>query len=230
MSMQVTLNAEKREGVRKGANRKLRAAGRVPAILYGKDQEPTLLSVDAREAENLFQQISVENTIIELKVKGHRSKIQTLVREVQVSPARPDLLHIDFYKIRKGVKLEVEIPVNLEGIPNGVRHEGGVLEQLIHEIPVRCLPDEIPESLDIDVVELSLHDALHVSDLRVPEGVEVLLDPERTLCVVSAPRVVLEAALAEPTEEEAEGAEPVAPAEGVEERAPERGRERGGEA
>ena len=227
MSMQATLNAEKREGVRKGANRKLRAAGRVPAILYGKDQDPTLLSVDACEAVTLFQQISVENTIIELKVKGDGSKIQALVREVQVSPVRPDVLHIDFYKIQKGVKLEVEIPVTLEGIPNGVRHEGGVLEQLIHEIPVRCLPDQIPESLDIDVVGMNLHDSLHVSDLRVPEGIEVLLAAERTLCVVSAPRVVMEAATAEPTGEEAEGAEP---AEGVEERAPERGRERGGEA
>jgi len=218
MSMQATLNAEKREGVRKGANRKLRAAGRVPAILYGKDHDPTLLSVDACEAGTLFQQISVENTIIELKVKGDRSKIQALVREVQVSPARPDVLHIDFYKVQKGVKLEVEIPVTLEGIPNGVRHDGGVLEQLIHEIPVRCLPDQIPESLDIDVVGLNLHDSLHVSDLRVPEGIEVLLTAERTLCVVSAPRVVLEAAPAEPTGEEAEGAEPMAPAEGVEER------------
>ena len=188
MSTQATLNAEIREGVRKGANRRLRATGRVPAILYGKDHEPTLLSVDAREAERLFQQISVENTIIELKVKGDSSKIQALVREVQVGAVRPDLVHIDFYKVQAGVKLEVEVPIELVGIPNGVRQDGGVLEQVIHDVPVRCLPDQIPESIQIDVTALMINDSLHISDLKVAEGVEILMDPERTLCVVQPPR------------------------------------------
>ncbi|HCR04191.1 MAG TPA: 50S ribosomal protein L25 [Gemmatimonadetes bacterium] len=197
MSTEVILSAEKREGVRKGANRKLRANGRVPAILYGKDAEPALLSVDAYETERLFQQISVENTIIELKVEGDRTKIQALVREVQVEALRPDLVHIDFYKIQKGVRLEVDIPVELSGIPNGVRNDGGVLEQLIHEIPVRCLPDQIPESIEIDVTDLDLQSSLHVSDLAIPEGIEMLMDLERTLCVVSVPRVIAEPEVAE---------------------------------
>ena len=207
MSTDVILSAEKREGVRKGANRKLRASGRVPAILYGKDAEPALLSVDAGETERLFQQISVENTIIELKVKGSRTKIQALVREVQVEALRPALIHIDFYKIQKGVRLEVDIPVQLSGIPNGVRNDGGVLEQLIHEIPVRCLPDQIPESIEIDVTDLDLQDSFHVSDLAIPEGVEMLMDLERTLCVVSVPRVIAEPEVEEPVETEVIGAE-----------------------
>lgn len=194
MSTQATLNAEPREGIKKGANRKLRATGRVPAVLYGKDQEPALLSVDAREAERLFQQISVENTIIDLKVKGDGSKIQALVREVQVGAVRPDLLHIDFYKIQAGVKLEVEVPVELVGVPNGVRQDGGILEQIVHDVPVRCLPDQIPESIRIDVTGLNLHDSLHVSDLEVAEGVEILMDADRTLCIVSVPRAVIESA------------------------------------
>jgi large subunit ribosomal protein L25 len=197
MSTEVILSAEKREGIRKGANRKLRATGRVPAILYGKDEEPSLLSVDAREAERLFQQISVENTIIDLKVKGNRTKIQALVREVQVAALRPDLIHIDFYKIRKGVRLEVDIPLVLSGIPTGVRNDGGILEQLVHEIPVRCLPDQIPESIEIDVTGLDLQASLHVSDLTISEGIEVLVDLERTICIVSPPRVIAEP---EPTE------------------------------
>lgn len=207
MSTDVILSAEKREGVRKGANRKLRASGRVPAILYGKDAEPALLSVDAREAERLFQQISVENTIIDLKVKGNRTKIQALVREVQVAAIRPDLIHIDFYKIQKGVSLEVDIPLVLSGIPNGVRNEGGVLEQLIHEIPVRCLPDQIPESIEVDVTVLDLQDSLHVSDLAISEGVEMLMDVGRTLCVVSAPRVIAEPEPTEAIDTEVIGAE-----------------------
>jgi large subunit ribosomal protein L25 len=192
MSTQATLNAEIREGVRKGANRRLRATGRVPAILYGKEQEPTLLSIDAREAERLFQQISVENTIIELKVKGDKSKIQALVREVQVGAVRPDLVHIDFYKIQAGVKLEVEIPLEFVGIPNGVRQDGGILEQVIHEVPVRCLPDQIPESIEIDVTALEINDSLHISDLKVAEGIEILMDPDRTICVVQVPRAIEE--------------------------------------
>ena len=207
MSTAVILSAEKREGIRKGANRKLRASGRVPAILYGKDTKPSLLSVDAREAERLFQKISVENTIIDLKVKGDRTKIQALVREVQVAALRPDMLHIDFYKIQKGVSLEVDIPVELSGIPNGVRNEGGILEQLVHEIPVRCLPNQIPESIKIDVTDLDLQGSLHVSDLAIPEGVEMLMDSERTLCVVSAPRVIAEPEVEEPVETEVIGDE-----------------------
>ena len=207
MSTAVILSAEKREGIRKGANRKLRASGRVPAILYGKDTKPSLLSVDAREAERLFQKISVENTIIDLKVKGDRTKIQAIVREVQVAALRPDMLHIDFYKIQKGVSLEVDIPVELSGIPNGVRNEGGILEQLIHEIPVRCLPNQIPESIKIDVTDLDLQGSLHVSDLAIPEGVEMLMDSERTLCVVSAPRVIAEPEVEEPVETEVIGDE-----------------------
>ena len=192
MSTQVTLNAETREGVRKGPNRRLRATGRVPAVLYGKDHEPTLLSVDAREAERLFQQISVENTIIEIKVKGDSSKIQALVREVQVGAVRPDLVHIDFYKVQAGVKLEVEIPIELVGVPNGVRQDGGILEQVIHEVPVRCLPDQIPESIQVDVTALNINDSLHISDLKVAEGIEILMDADRTLCVVQVPRAVEE--------------------------------------
>ena len=216
MAMQATLSAEPRELIRKGANRKLRATGRVPAVLYGKNAEPTLMSVDAREAQRLFEQISVENTIIEIKLKGDKSQIRALVREVQVGALRPDLLHIDFYKIQAGVKLEVEIPINLLGIPNGVRNDGGVLEQVIHEVPVRCLPENIPEAIELDVTAMGINDTLHISDLPTLEGVEILLDGERTLCVVSIPRIIVEAAAAEPVVTEVIGAEKEEGAEGAE--------------
>lgn len=197
MATRPTLNAEERLGTRKGAARKLRAIGRVPAILYGKDQEPVTLSVDAREATNLFQQISIENTIIDLRVQEDGERIQTLVREVQVASIRPDLVHIDFYRIQKGVRVEVDVPIELVGVPAGVRNDGGILEQVVHEIPVRCLPDNIPDSIRVDATHLQVYDSFHVADLRVGEGVEVLIDPGRTLCVVSAPRVEVESTGAE---------------------------------
>jgi large subunit ribosomal protein L25 len=210
MATKPTLNAEKREGIRKGANRKLRVTGRVPAVLYGQGGEAVTISVDAREATLLFQKISVENTIIDLKVKGGED-VQALVREVQAAALRADLVHIDFYKVQKGVKLEVEIPVELVGVPNGVRNDGGILEQIIHEIPVRCLPDAIPESISIDVTKIELNGSLHISDLQVPEGVEVLMEPTQTLCIVSAPRLEVEPVAAEATVTEVIGAEPAEP-------------------
>ena len=212
MAIKATLDAEKREGTRKGANRKLRATGRVPAVLYGQGGEAVTLSVDARQATHLFQQISVENTIIQLKVKGE-DDVQALVREVQVASVRPDLVHIDFYKVQKGVKLEVNVPVELVGTSNGVRNDGGILEQVVHEVAVRCLPDQIPETIEIDVTALELHGSLHISDLKVPEGVEILEDAEQTLCVVSAPRLEVEpVAAAEAPVTEVIGAEPTEPA------------------
>jgi large subunit ribosomal protein L25 len=208
MAIKAMLNAEKREGIRKGANRKLRATGRVPAVLYGQGGEAVTLSVDAREATHLFQQISVENTIIQLKVKGG-DEVQALVREVQVASVRPDLVHIDFYKVQKGVKLEVNVPVELVGTAAGVKNDGGILEQVIHEVAVRCLPDQIPEKIEIDVTPLELHGSFHISDLSVPEGVEILDDPEQTLCVVSVPRLEVEPeAPAEEPVTEVIGAEP----------------------
>lgn len=192
MTTTSSLKAAKREGGGKGAARKLRQSGRVPAVLYGRDMETVHLSLDAMEAEHLFSTISVENTIVQLKVEGERRAFETLVREIQAHPVRNSLVHVDFFRIQKGVAVDVEVPVHLTGVPVGVKQHGGVLEQIIHEVPVRCLPDKIPESFEVDVSALEIDDALHVSDLTVEEGVEVSIDLDRTLCQVAPPRVVEE--------------------------------------
>ena len=203
MSMSRSLTATKREGTGKGAARKLRHSGRVPAILYGKDMDPVHLSVDAKEVEHLFHEISWENTIVDLAIEGEKEPHQILVREIQSRPDRPQHpLHIDFLRIQKGVAVDVDIPVNLVGVPVGVRLHGGVLEQIVHELPVRCLPSLIPESIEVDVSGLNLDDSVHVSDLPLAEGVSVTIDPKRTVCLVATPRVEKE-----PEVEAAEGAE-----------------------
>jgi large subunit ribosomal protein L25 len=203
MSTQVTLNVQRRDGTGKGAARKLRSGGRVPGVVYGRDAETFAVSVDAKEAEYLFHAITVENTIVELKVEGDKQSFPTLVREIQVHPARPALVHVDFYRIQKGVKVDVEIPVHLEGIPQGVKLSGGMLQQVIHELPVRVLPSDIPDSVAIDVTGLDIGDAIHVSDLDLGEGVEILIDLDHTVATVMAPRAIVE----EEAEEEIEGAE-----------------------
>lgn len=203
MSTHATLKAEKRDDHGKGAARRLRADGRVPAVMYGKDEEAMSLSVSAREAQHLFESISVENTIVDVKIGGRSAPVATLVREVQVHPYRPQLVHIDFYRIQKDVAVEVEIPVHIEGIPEGVKTQGGVLEQIVHELPVKCLPEEMPQGFSLDVSALEIGDALHVSDIEVPEGIEVMIDLDRTVCTVVMPRV-LETEDEEEEEEEVE--------------------------
>lgn len=207
MSKNATLNAEKRDATGKGVARKLRAAGRLPAVVYGQGEEALAITLDAAETEYLFHNISVENTIVDLTVEGEGASFQTLVREIQVHPFRPDVLHVDFYRLQKGVKVDVEIPVHLNGVPKGVKSGGGVLQQVIHELPVSVIPAKIPESFEIDVSALEVGDSIHVSDLELPDGVEEIgLDPERTICTVLVPR-------AEPAEgeEEAEAADLMEP-------------------
>lgn len=198
--MTTTLNAAKREGTGKGVARKLRQAGRVPAVLYGKDMEAVHLTVDAKEALHLFQHISVENTIVALAVEGEKEPHQTLVREIQAHPFKNELIHVDFLRVQAGVEVDVEVPVELIGTPVGVKQHGGVLEQIIHELPVRCIPSMIPEVFEVDVSALDVNDAIHVSDLTFGEGVEVTIPLDRTVCSVAIPRVVE----TEEPEEEAE--------------------------
>ncbi|HSW30829.1 MAG TPA: 50S ribosomal protein L25 [Longimicrobiales bacterium] len=197
MTITKSLNAKKRDGSGKGVARKLRQAGRVPAVLYGKDMEAVPLSIDAVEAGHLFAAISVENTIIELQVEGEKSSHQTLVREIQAHPFKKELVHVDFYRLQKGVAVDVDVPVELEGTPVGVKSFGGILEQLVHEVPVRCLPHLIPENIRVDVTSLGLDQSVKVGDLPVTEGVEIMLDRARLICIVATPRGTAEDVAAE---------------------------------
>jgi large subunit ribosomal protein L25 len=215
MATNATLKALKREGTGKGVARKLRQEGRVPAVLYGRDLEALHLSVDAQEAAYLFHSISVDNTIVALDVEGEKGSFQTLVREIQTHPWKATLLHIDFLRIQKGVAVDVDIPVHLVGVPQGVKLDGGILEQIVHELPVRCIPSAIPESIEVDVSALEVNDVLHIYDIVLGEGVELLIPSDGTICSVAPPR--LEEEPAEPVEGVlVEGEEPEAEAEGDE--------------
>jgi len=200
MSMNATLSAEKRSESGKGAARQLRAAGRIPAVVYGQGEDGLSVSLDAHEADLLFHRISVENTIVNLEVPGEEEPIATLVREVQTHPFKASILHVDFYRIQAGVEVEVEIPVHPEGTPIGVKDSGGILQLVIHDLPVACIPSKIPDHVVVDVSGLDIGDVLHVSDLDLPEGVRALIDEERTLVTVNLPRQEVE-------EEEDEGDE-----------------------
>lgn len=192
-----TLAAERREGTGKGVARKLRQNGRLPAVLYGRDMESIHLSLDAHDTEYLFRNISVDNTIVEVAIEGEKETHQTLVREIQSHPWKATLMHVDFLRIQKGVAVEMDVPLHLNGIPVGVRLGGGVIEQVIHDLPIRCIPSNIPESIEVDITHMDLNDVLHVADITFGEGIEVMVAPERTICSIAQPK-----AEAEPEEEE----------------------------
>ncbi len=223
MTGKTGLAARRRSETGKGAARRLRAAGQVPAILYGKDQEPISLTLNAREALHLFHSISVENTIVNVRIDDDKEELETLVREIQMHPFRPDIVHVDFYCIERGVALEVDIPANYVGTPQGVR-DGGVLEVILHEIRVKCLPSQIPDTIEIEISALDIGDSIHASEITMDEGVELLTDPGQTICLVSAPRAeeeveeeeeLLEGEEAVEGDEAEEGAEDAAPEDGA---------------
>lgn len=187
MAGDVRLKAEPRAERGKGAARKLRAAGRVPAVIYGHGDETRALTVDAHDLGRLLSRVHVENTILDIDIQGSGA-VKALVREIQKHAYRDDVLHIDFYQIHAGEKVTVQVPLRFVGAAPGVK-AGGMLQHVLDEIEVRCLPSEIPESLEVDVSGLSIGDSLHVSQVSVPAGVEVLADGERTVCSVLPPTV-----------------------------------------
>lgn len=192
------LTASPRSDVGKGVARSLRSAGQTPGIIYGHAREPQPLTIDTRELERLLGQISAGSTVIELEVGGKTSR--TLMREIQRHPFKRQILHVDFQELVAGEKVTVQVPLVVVGTPAGVK-EGGVLDQTMRELEIEVDPASMPSRIEIDVSELAIGHSLHVSDIQLPPGVEVLDDPEATVCVMSAPKEVEEPAPAEVVEE-----------------------------
>jgi len=182
----VSLTATPRADRGKGVARKLRAAGQVPGVIYGHGREPQPLTVNAREFDRLAERVRITSTVIELALDGKTSR--TLIRELQRDPIRRSVLHIDFQELVAGEKIVVSVPLRFIGTPDGVKNSGGILEEVIHQLHVRVDPSNIPDHIDVDVTPLTIGHGYHVSDLTLPEGVEVTEDPEQTVAIVSAPK------------------------------------------
>ena len=187
MAVKTMLEAKLRNETGKGSSRRIRSSGAIPAVIYGREQDTISLTIDSRESKRLFQSVSVENTIINVKIDNEDEEFETLVREIQVHPHRDDILHVDFYRIERGVALEVEIPVDFIGNAQGVK-EGGVLEILFRELRVKCRPSQIPETIVVDISELEIGSSLKVSDIDIDEEVELMADPGQAVCMVALPK------------------------------------------
>ena len=188
MVKQVTLKANERERTGSGPAGRLRRDGWVPAVIYGHGEESRNLKVEAQELRQLLEDISEDNTLIDLEV-GDDGPQKVLIREVQTHPWKSQILHVDFFHIREDEEIRVAIPIRFVGDPVGVREEGGILQTNRNEIEVQCLPGDIPEYFEIDVSSLDIGDSLHVGDLNTG-GVEPLEELDATLCVVVPPTII----------------------------------------
>lgn len=198
------VQAKLREGRGKNDARRARRDGMVPITVYGGGAETVAAVAPLAELAAILRTDTGRNTIFTIDVEGVGAS-EVMFHDRQIDPVKGRLIHADLARLVKGQKIEVTVPLHLTGEPFGVREKQGVLEQIIREIEIRCEPREIPDSLDVDVSNLDVHDLLHVSDIPVGEGVEILTDPEQAIATVG---IVKEEVAPAPAAEGEEPAEP----------------------
>lgn len=207
--MEVKLQAQKRDQKGKGPARRARMEGKVPGVLYGEGGEPQNLVVDAMDLWHVLHTDAGMNVLVDLKIDG--DEVLSMPREIQRDIIKGTLMHVDFIRIDRKKPIQVNVPIHLTGESVGVK-EGGVVEHHLWELAVEVLPLEVPEQIEADITELNVNDALHVSDLRVPDGVTILTEAEETVVSIVPPPVIElpepgEEGLAEGEEIEGEAAE-----------------------
>lgn len=203
--MEAALEATKRETRGKNEARRVRAAGKIPAVVYGDKSEAAVISVDPKTLLRILHSESGLNTLISLKFEGE-GDTRVLVRDYQVDPVTQKPLHVDFYRIAMDKVLRVTVPVLLKGEPKGVKAQGGILDFVNRDIEVECLPADIPEHIDLDVSELLINQGIRVRDLPQSDKWKAITDADTMIVHVVTPR-------AEVVEEPAAAAVPGAAAE-----------------
>lgn len=193
MAEQIALVAKTRSERGKNAARRLRAAGQIPAVAYGGGSEALSLAVDPRQIQQILHSPGGHNTLFDLKVEG-KSTGQAMLRDWVYEPRWDKLLHVDILRITAGTRLKVKVPIHLEGEPKGVKVDGGVLDFVLREVEVECLPKDLPEEMRVNVRELGLGAGVRAGELPFASGVKLITDPSHVIVHVMAPRVEEEAA------------------------------------
>jgi large subunit ribosomal protein L25 len=207
--METKLTAERRDDAGKGVARKLRAAGKVPAVLYGQGLDTTPITVQARELSHLLHGSAGSNVLVDLVVDGEEHL--AIPREIQRDHIHARFVHVDFLAVSRTETITVNVPVHETGEAAGVK-EGGVIEHHLREVQIECLPQDVPDEIVVDITEVELGGMVHVSDLVPPRGVTILSNEEdAVLSVVTPAALRVEADLSVPG---AEGVEAPAEAEG----------------
>jgi len=205
---QVVLSARNRQNKGSGEARKIRRAGRIPGVLYGRAGKAIAIDLDAKEFANSAKGIS-ESTIVKIEVDG--KPYDAFVKDTQRNIIDGNILHVDFYEVESGVSLRARVSIHLKGNSVGVR-DGGILEFPLHEIEVECLPKDLPERIELDISNLGANQSIHVRDIPLADSIRLLSSPEQVVALV---KFAKEEAVAEPTEEEVAAAAAAAAAAGT---------------
>jgi large subunit ribosomal protein L25 len=198
--------ATPREGkFNKNAARRVRVAGKIPAVVYGAKLESIALAVDPKQIQRILYSETGHNTIFDLEIAGSSAKTKAMIVDWQYEPIKGTLMHIDLKRIAMDKAIVVEVPIVLQGISFGVKNEGGIMDQVLREVEIECLPGDIPSGISYDVSEMKMHETIRVKDLPHEGKWKFLTDEEATVAHVTA---VKEEVVAEPTDVAATPAEP----------------------
>lgn len=182
---QVNLSAKAREKLNKGEVKRRRFSGTIPAIVYRKGEETRPLFLDVKEMEKALKTSAGENVLINLKVEGEEKKGRTcIIKEIQHNPLSGNIVHVDFNEISLTEAIKVSVPLVVVGEAVGVKQDGGVLEHILWEVEVECLPTQIPQKLEVDASNLKIGDALFIKDIPAPKGIKIINDPEIRIVAV----------------------------------------------
>jgi len=197
----IDLKTEKRTVTGNGPARRLRRAGQIPAVYYGPNTKPVLLSVNKNDIETVLKKGGVGQVILKLVIQnnGETRTMPAMIKELQTHPVSRNFIHIDFYEINMDRKITVKVPIVTTGVAKGAEF-GGILQIVRRELEVECLPLEVPESIVIDISDLDIGDSIHVGKISLEGEIEILEDDNRTVVTVLSPKLEE----AEPEEEEAE--------------------------
>ena len=180
---EIVVRALSRDGRGKNDARRARRNGQVPVTIYGGKGETVAALAPASQLAAILRSDTGRNTIFTLDIEGVGAS-EVMFHDRQIDPVRGRLVHADFKRLVKGEKIETTVPLRLVGEPFGVKEQAGILEQIVRNLDIRCEPRDIPEHIDVDVTNLAVHDVLHVSDIPVPPGVELLEEPETVIATV----------------------------------------------
>lgn len=191
---EMTIEVHERESVGSGGSRRLRAQELIPAVLYGGGRETRSIQVDRKSFLDLLKSGSAESKIFLLKQAGTGKERHAMIRDLQIDPVSRKVIHVDFQRVSMDEKLRVQVPVELNGTPVGVKTEGGMLDFVTRELHIECLPRDIPKAIEVDVSPLHIGQHIEARDLHLPAGVALLDEPGRLIVSISHTKAEVAAA------------------------------------
>jgi large subunit ribosomal protein L25 len=200
MADQVNLNAEKREGIGSAESGRLRRAGKIPGVVYGASQDSYAVQVDGNTIKDILRNSASQQILVNLQIEGAKEANKlALIQDIQHHKISGDILHVDFNAVQEDSEIHARVPIELTGDPIGIK-QGGVLDTLLHDIEIHCLPKDLPETLQFDVTDLGIGDSLSIGSAEFPEGVSASLEDDVLIAIVNETR----ASMSEGGEDEAE--------------------------